>query len=287
MKGNPIIQIQNVYDSLHKKEKKIADVILKQPDRIPYLSVVELAGLAETSYSSVVRFCKLMGYSGYSQFKTELAMYSYDLSEHLHYNSDTADPSDPAAKGRELLVLLSRTLEQTADHLDYGSLERAAEKISAAPLVYLFGNIYSGLAASTFHARLKSIGIPSFLSCDHQGAMQDALTLRREDVLLAFTESGYSKDTVALAKTAREKGCTVIVITTCGASPITEYCDIPIVLPLRSQSLIESRLSWEMLLQSVLSLLFVMLDARQNPQQKREYENFFSQLLREAAPEGL
>ena len=61
MKGNPIIQIKNCYDSLHNKEKMIADVILKNPEKIPYISVVDLAKQAKTSCSSIVRFCKIMG----------------------------------------------------------------------------------------------------------------------------------------------------------------------------------------------------------------------------------
>ena len=131
MKGNPIIQIKNCYDSLHNKEKMIADVILKNPEKIPYISVVDLTRQAETSCSSVVRFCKIMGYSGYSEFKTELAMYSYDLRGNLHYTLDEKDSSASTA-AQNLFQLHSRELSAAADQIDCARLEDAADAMSSA-----------------------------------------------------------------------------------------------------------------------------------------------------------
>ena len=134
MKGNPIIQIKNCYDSLHNKEKMIADVILKNPEKIPYISVVDLAKQAKTSCSSIVRFCKIMGYSGYSEFKTELAMYSYDLTGNLHYALNEEDSSASAAT-QHLLQLHSRELSAAAEQIDCGRLEEAADAMSSASCV--------------------------------------------------------------------------------------------------------------------------------------------------------
>ncbi len=281
MKGNPIIQINSIYDSLHHKEKMIADVILKDPERVPYLSVAELAEQADTSYSSVVRFCKLIGYSGYSEFKTELAMYSYDISASLHYEFKNED-KDTAALVKNLLQTNCRLLENAAERLDYERLDQAADALLRAPIVYIFGNVYSGLNASTFQARLKSIGIPAFLSSDHIGGMQDCVAMKKGDVLLAISQSGFSKDTLDVARTAFEKGCTVIVLTTCDVSPIMEFCSIPLVFPKMYHYLIESYYSVELLFHAVLNILFLLLDARQNPEHRAEYENFFRSLLREA-----
>ena len=282
MKGNPIIQIKNCYDSLHNKEKMIADVILKNPEKIPYISVVDLARQAETSCSSVVRFCKIMGYSGYSEFKTELAMYSYDLSGNLHYTLDEKDSSASAA-AQNLFQLHSRELSAAADQIDCARLEDAADAMSSASCVYIFGNLYSGLIASAFQARLKSIGIPCFLSWDQRSGQQDILTIGDDGVFLAITMSGFSKDTVHLARTAKEKGSTVIALTTCGVSPIVETCSIPLVVPLSSHSLMESRFSADILFQDVLNLLFILLDERQNPERRKRYENFFAELIHDAA----
>lgn len=52
-----------------------------------------------------------------------------------------------------------------------------------------------------------------------------------KDVLIAITTSGTSKNIVAAAKAAKQKGLTVVALTGRDASPITQIADISIVTP--------------------------------------------------------
>ena len=45
----------------------------------------------------------------------------------------------------------------------------------------------------------------------------------------------------------------------------------------------ESRFSSDILFQDVLNLLFILLDERQNPERRKRYENFFAELIHDAA----
>lgn len=281
MKGSPVIQIKSIYDTLHIKEKMIADVILQNPERIPYLSVVELAKLADSSYSSIVRFCKLIGYSGYSEFKVEMARHSNDLSSELHYKMKEEDIA-PAILAKKMFQTNCHTLTSTMEYLDYGKLDEATSALLKAKNVYLCGNANSGLIATNFQFQLKSIGIPTFLSSDHITMKQDALTMSSDSVLLTISQSGYSKDTVEMARIASEKGCVVIAITTCEVSPLMEFASIPIVLPRTSYSTIENMYSTEMAIHALLNVLFVMLDTQENPEHRSLYENFFRELIQES-----
>ena len=51
------------------------------------------------------------------------------------------------------------------------------------------------------------------------------------DVLIAISTSGTSKNVVAAAKTAREKGVKVVALTGRNGTPLTELADIAIVTP--------------------------------------------------------
>lgn len=281
MKGNPVIQIHSVYQTLHPKEKMIADVILNDPNKIPYLSVVELASLADSSYSSIVRFCKSIGYSGYSEFKMEMARYSDNLTASFHYEVD--DSSDlPDSLGRRMLQTNCQSLTQAMEYLDYTKLDDACNALLQAQKVYLCGNANSGLIAASFQFHLKSIGIPTFLATDHISMKQDTITMTPDSVLVAVSQSGYSKDTVEMARRAAQKGCTVITLTTCNVSPIMEFTAIPIVIPRTSYSMLENMYTTEITLQAVLNVLFVMLDTRSNPERRNQYEQFFRELVRES-----
>ena len=281
MKGNPLIQINSVYDTLHNKEKMIADVILQNPKKIPYLSVAELASLADSSYSSIVRFCKLIGYSGYSEFKLEMAKHSNELSSGLHYEIKENDIA-PAILAKKMIQTNCHTLTSTLKYLDYSKLTDATDALLKAKNVYICGNANSGLIAANFQFHLKSIGIPTFLSSDHFGMKQDALTMSSDSVLLAISQSGHSKATVEMARNASKKGCIVIAITTCDVSPIMEYVSIPIILPRTSYSLMENMFSTEIAIQALLNVLFVMLDTQENSEHRSLYENFFRELIQES-----
>lgn len=52
-----------------------------------------------------------------------------------------------------------------------------------------------------------------------------------KDVLIAITTSGTSKNILAVAKTAKAKGMTVVAMTGRAGSPITEWADIAVVTP--------------------------------------------------------
>ena len=281
MRRNPVIQINSVYQTLHPKEKMIADAILSHPQKIPYLSVVELANLADTSYSSIVRFCKLIGYTGYSEFKMEMARYSNNLSDSFHYEIREGDDL-PATLGKQMIQTNCHSLTQTMKYLDYTKLEDACNALLHAKNVYLCGNANSGLIASSFQFHLKGIGIPTFLAADSISMKQDAITMTSESVLVAISQSGYSKDTVEMARVAAEKGCNSIVITTCNVSPIMEFSTIPIVIPRTSYSMMENMYSTEITIQVILNILFVMLDTRSNPERRNQYEQFFRELVQES-----
>ncbi|MCX8013112.1 MAG: hypothetical protein N3A02_02325, partial [Rectinema sp.] len=54
-------------------ERRIADFILNAPQKVLHLNITELARQCNTSAAAVVRFCRHIGASGYSDFKLWLA----------------------------------------------------------------------------------------------------------------------------------------------------------------------------------------------------------------------
>lgn len=83
-----------------------------------------------------------------------------------------------------------------------------------------------------------AIADPSHLSCvgndygyEQVFARYVAAHGRANDVLLAITTSGTSKNVIAAAKKARELGVKVIALTGRPGTPITELADVAIVTP--------------------------------------------------------
>jgi len=65
--------IQNSYTRLTGVERKIADCILARPEQVPGMTVGALADAAGVAASGVTRFCRKLGFQGYSQLKISLA----------------------------------------------------------------------------------------------------------------------------------------------------------------------------------------------------------------------
>ena len=66
-----IIQKLQQMKNMTHQEKLIADYILKNPESILSMNAKELSGTLYTSSSTIVRFCKKIGFSGYPQFQLQ------------------------------------------------------------------------------------------------------------------------------------------------------------------------------------------------------------------------
>ena len=62
-------RIKNIYSTLSKGQKKIANVILNDYDKAVYLTATKLGKMAGVSESTVVRFAGELGFEGYSEFQ--------------------------------------------------------------------------------------------------------------------------------------------------------------------------------------------------------------------------
>ena len=68
-----ILQAQLLYNEMGKSEKKVADWLISHPgDNLP-MSISELAELCESSESTIVRFARRLGFSGYRELKISVA----------------------------------------------------------------------------------------------------------------------------------------------------------------------------------------------------------------------
>lgn len=65
--------IQNSFPRLTDVEKKVAAYLLANGEKVVYMTVSELAEATGVAPSGIIRFCKKVGYAGYSDLKISLA----------------------------------------------------------------------------------------------------------------------------------------------------------------------------------------------------------------------
>lgn len=280
---SPLVRIQNKYSSFHPKEKRIADYILKEADQIIYQSVKETAQQCGTSESSIVRFCKVIGYSGYSELKVEIAKAAFNHTS-IQYQKELLQNGSSASFEERLRRFFSGTshlLEKMYTQLDYSQLIRIADTICSCDLLLIYGFIYSGQSGFVFCERMKSLGIPSLIAWDHISMKQISVLAKKNTATLFISHSGASQDTVENAQLIKSRDACVIALTTAPASPLAKLSDMSVIIPAMDTSLFKYYYPVETAFTMVLSAI-AMAAARHRQGGSSTTDHFEIEVLKDA-----
>lgn len=257
-----IIKVKAAYSSLPPSEKKVADYILEEPEKIIYLSVSELAEKAEVSDSTVIRFCKDIGFKGYQEFKLVLAQ---DLVVPIkNINEDIKKDDDLKTITHKLAYVNKQVIEETMALLDLDELKRAIDTICRARKIEFYGVGASGVTG--WDAKYKFMRIGKEVDCYSDAHLQamSASTLTEDDVAVGISHSGSTKDVVDSCRIAKDAGATVICITGYGSSPITRVADIKLLTATKDGPLSSGALRYKVAQLYILDLLFTGVALKQH-----------------------
>lgn len=213
--------------------KKIATLVLDDPAALLELSITDVAARAGTSAATVTRFCRLLGYSGYVQFRVGLAS---DLGHDDAYDSWRADigrefdPQDPPNQLlRTLRSAQERALDQTADLIDLIEVVRISEAIWTCDHLDIYGVVGSAEMASELQGRLYRIGVNAHAWGEvHQG-LASAAILSDRSVAIAISNSGRTNETIEMLQVAKSSGAFTVAITGDPDSPLALTADACLV----------------------------------------------------------
>lgn len=201
--------------------ERVAQRVLAGPDEVLYFSITELADAADSSEASVMRFCRELGFSGFQDFKLELAK---ELA--------TAPPA-PANQNADAVQTLVETavqaLRETEQLVDRDALGRAAQRVLQASQVNVFGVAASSVTAEYLEYKLIRVGIRARALSDPHLATMLAATADPSVVYVIVSSSGSTTDTVNVARRARQSGAFVIGLTNRSKSPLVTTCDLVLV----------------------------------------------------------
>jgi RpiR family transcriptional regulator, carbohydrate utilization regulator len=202
---------------LREAEARVAQVLLDQVGELVHLSVSDIAALAGTAQSTVVRACQRLGFHGYQEVKIEAAR---DRPSGLGSAPDASDDVVGQALAQTVHAAVE-TLAGLPATLAVGELRAAAERIDAASRILVAGTGLSGATAIDAAYRLRALGLPVDLPPDPLTAQLAADLLPERAVCLAISHSGATRSTVDTARRARDRGATVVAVTSYARSPLT------------------------------------------------------------------
>jgi DNA-binding MurR/RpiR family transcriptional regulator len=222
-----------ITDGLPRRLRQCADHIAANIDRIAVSTVAELAAGADVPPSAVMRFCQILGYSGFSEmqklFREAYAPGWPDYSTRLKNLKDSGAGTPSALLG-EFIEAGRLSLEALAKSADEAALAQAVAILSAAETVHVVG-LRRAFPVATYLAYVfEKMEVPAMLH-DGVGKLDHRFALRPGDAVLAITFAPYSEETIALAQDARERGLPVVAMTDRVTSPLARFSDAILTVP--------------------------------------------------------
>jgi hypothetical protein len=226
-KAGCLIRIKSAVEILKPAEQAIATFILADPVSVIHMSISELAHRAEVGESTVVRFCRTLGYNGYQEFKLRLAQDVVEPSEFIHDKISFQDSTaDLAAK---IFQANLKVVEDTRRSLDTAGVDEAAKLLASARKIEIYGVSYSFFTALDLKHKLTRLGrIADAYGDGHLQAM-GASALTKDDVAVGISHSGGTRDVLDALEIAREAGAKVVSVTNFSPCPITRVADVALL----------------------------------------------------------
>jgi DNA-binding MurR/RpiR family transcriptional regulator len=227
------LRLADVSQGLPKRLRQCAEFIAAHSDRIAVSTVAELAAGADVPPSALMRFCQIMGFSGYSEmqrlFRDAYAPGWPDYATRLR-NLKAGGTGSPSALLAEFVEAGRLSLEALANSFDDAALSSAVQSLAVAETVHVIGLRRAFPVATYLVHVFEKMQVPTMLH-DGAGKLDHRFALRSGDALLAITFAPYSDETLALAQDARDRGLPVIGLTDQVTSPLSRLSTSVLTVP--------------------------------------------------------
>ena len=221
-------KVNEKYNDMTHAQKTVANYVGEHPDDIAFCTLETLAAKINVSTTTVIRFARAMGYSGFSDMQDE-------VKREMQTKSTLPERLDDliSSRGGEDLTLQScfatdmDNLSQTLSGLDPQELKKAVDMISGANRIYILGMRSSFSLAHYLTSRLGEIKRNvSFVQSTGMIYPEEVVSAGEGDVCIAYVFPRYSKTALNILAWMRSYGVKVILFTSMNDLPIRSYGDL-------------------------------------------------------------
>jgi RpiR family carbohydrate utilization transcriptional regulator len=260
--SNLLKTIANERNQLRKSEQKVADFVSEHPDDVIHMRIVDLAAKANVSEPTVVRFCRALNYDGFQDFKMTLAQ---DLASNQNFEQFTLDSEDSVKDFQQKIFdSMIGNLINIRDHLDATDLEKAIDALAKARRIEFYGFGASAAVCSDAQHKFHRLQISAAAHSDPHMQIISAVTMNDQDVVVAISQTGRTKDMLHTCKLVRETGATLLTLCP-DNTPLAELASIAIPIDLEEDKDLSALMSSRVLHLVVMDVLAVGVAMKLGP----------------------
>lgn len=261
--------------SLQASDARVAQVLLDDPESAIYRSASEVAEIAETSTATVVRCAQKLGYRGFHELKLGLARDLATFSPPEEYSDVASHDADVLS---QVTSVGARTVRDAASLVVPEAFEAAVEALHTANRVLFVGVGTSAPLAQDAGYRFSAVGLTAEAPADVHVQHVTARLLRADDVCLAISHTGATRETLEIVAAAKNAGATTVSIGSFLRSPLTELVHVAITAGTREVSFRLEAMASRLAHMAVLDALLVAV-ADRDPERSQRALDLYADVL--------
>jgi len=247
-------RIEQNRHALSAAERRVADWVLANPQRVVALPLARIAAAAGVSEPTVVRFCRSVGRKGFSDFKVRVAQ---DLASNAGLvHADVRDGDDATDILAKVMGSSIREMSSVQRNLDPRRIEQAVAILSAVDCIDFYGVGASGIVVEDAQNKFFRLGTPCVVYRDAPTLLQAAAIADERHAVIAVSKTGDSLPVVEACLQAGRNGARVIAVTS-PMSPLAAAAEIAILLDVREDTNVFTPMSSRLAQLAVLDVLQV------------------------------
>ncbi len=213
-----------VSEALPKRLRQCADYLAQNTDKIAVSTVAELSQSAGVQPSAFMRFCQLLGFSGFSELQR---IFRQDYNQRWPNYATRLDAlraeaaGSPSALLAEFVETGRLSLESLATTVEEAALQNAVDILVDARTIHLVGMKRAFPIAYYLAYAFGKMAVPTLLH-DKLGDLDKLHLLRPGDAMLAISYAPYTQYTIEAATAAARMGIKVVAITDALNSPLQQ-----------------------------------------------------------------
>src|SRR5690606_25714304 len=233
-------------------QKRIATLVLSDPEGTSFRTITETAERAGVHQSSVVRFASMLGLSGYPGL---VALCRQRLAEEAQLIRRFGEAEQHTASGEFLSATVEheqRNLVRTFTRITPQQWDRTLSLLADAERIHVMGlrKCLPVAQLTTYLLKLVRPGVE--LVAPTTGMLADELRdLDADDVFVAISIRRYTADTVTAFERAKSMGLSTIALTDDAASPLAGSADVAFLVDCEGTTILRSGSALVCLVQAI------------------------------------
>lgn len=258
-----IVRLRFLIPTLPRAERAVAQALLEKPEIICFMTLAELARETESSDASIIRFCRKMGYAGFTDMKQAFIHALNDSNiatvEEIQKEDSVLDNLHKVYKSN------MQSLSDTILLANADSYEAAVQSLLSAESIHFFGAGDAAAISQLFYFKFRRMGIPGSAQQDPVMQLVEASNMKPGDVAIVISYEGRSRNVVNAMRVAKERGAKIICITKMSKSPLLKLADISLFIATSDvtvgRDIVARRMAEQMLMDTLYLSFLVRADA--------------------------